>query len=66
VHPIDEQSPQVRLRVALAGDREHDEAGELTVGLDRPQPRHEWRAVDHRRKQRVGERVDHRRHEILL
>jgi len=66
VHPIDEQSPQVRLRVALAGDRQHDEAGELTIGLDRPQPGREWRAVDHRREQRIGEGVDHRRHEIFL
>ena len=56
-----EQPPEVRHRVVGGGLGEHHEPGQLAVGLDRPHPRHDRRAVDDVREQGVGVGVAHRR-----
>ena len=63
---VDQEPPEVCGEVHIGPLREHHEADELTVGLDRPHPRDDRLAVDDLGHERVGVRLRHRRDEPFL
>jgi hypothetical protein len=66
VSAIDEQAPQVRLRMVLGDLGQHHEPDPLAVGLDGPQPRHDGGPVDHVGEEGVGVGVGHAGDEAAL
>ena len=59
VAAVDEQPPQVRLRMVGGRLGENEEPDQPAVGLDRPQPGHDRRPVDDVGEQRVGVGLGH-------
>ena len=60
VEPIDEEPPEVGVRVVSGGQGQHDEPDEDIVCDDTAHPGHEGSTVDFLWEQRIGERLRHR------
>jgi hypothetical protein len=66
MEPIDEKAPEKRLGMVLGGQGEHDEADDVVVCGDHPQPGDDRGPIDHLRDQGIGEGLQHRGDELLL